>query len=407
MRILHVPHAYAPVHGGAEVMMDGLTQALHRQGEDVRVVTTDVSEVAGLYEPGVPKLRRGLDRISGVDVVRLPYGTWEYSVANPARRVPWERGRIVLTGRLMNRSARRFSDGLAREVRRWKPDVVVTTPQDLPPVLSVLDVHRACRFPLVYIPLIHDDWSGDKVLRLKGMLHQPEAVVALTQYEATLLRTIYGVPEAKIFVVGMGLDTLVPADDMPRAARVVYLGRKVPEKGLADLVAAMSVVWETRPDAELVLAGAAGRWSAEISAMLAQVPEQSRRQIRSLDNIDDQTKSDLLSSATCLVLPSRSESFGIVLLEAMAHRTPVVTLDLPVYREVVAPGVQGFLATPGDPGDMAGGILRLLDDEALVREMGENGRRTVEREHGWDRVAQRYREAYKYAQGLVRSGIRV
>jgi phosphatidylinositol alpha-mannosyltransferase len=90
------------------------------------------------------------------------------------------------------------------------------------------------------------------------------------------------------------------------------------------------------------------------------------------------------------------ESFGIVLVEAMASGLPVVASDIPGYRAVLEDGVQGVLVPPGDSGALASALLALIDDEAKLKSMaaaaiGRAG------EFSWERLVEDVEEAYAEA----------
>ncbi|HEX5938439.1 MAG TPA: glycosyltransferase family 4 protein, partial [Actinomycetota bacterium] len=87
------------------------------------------------------------------------------------------------------------------------------------------------------------------------------------------------------------------------------------------------------------------------------------------------------------------ESFGIVLVEAMAAGVPVVASDIPGYREVVADGVEGLLVPPRDPEALAGGLVRVLTEPDLATRLGEAGRERVRR-YDWPIVVDRLEELY-------------
>jgi len=78
------------------------------------------------------------------------------------------------------------------------------------------------------------------------------------------------------------------------------------------------------------------------------------------------------------VMPSRQEGFGIVFLEAMALGTPVIAGDYGGAPEIVQDGVTGFLVKPDDLEALTDRLIRLLQDEALRKRMGETARRQVE-----------------------------
>jgi glycosyltransferase involved in cell wall biosynthesis len=106
---------------------------------------------------------------------------------------------------------------------------------------------------------------------------------------------------------------------------------------------------------------------------------------------------DLYRACDVFVLPSvsRLEAFGIVALEAMASGLPVVASDIPGVREVVREGVEGHLANPLDPRDLADKIHDLLLDPLRRARYGRNGRAKVLRDYTWEHVAARVHEVYE------------
>ncbi len=110
---------------------------------------------------------------------------------------------------------------------------------------------------------------------------------------------------------------------------------------------------------------------------------------------------DLLPSyhASCEVFCATAtgrESFGIVLVEAMAAGLPVVASDIPGYREVVRNEGEGLLIPPRNAGAVAGAVRRLLDDSDLAKRLGEAGRARARR-YSWDAVAREVEAAYEEA----------
>src|SRR5262249_46504510 len=141
---------------------------------------------------------------------------------------------------------------------------------------------------------------------------------------------------------------------------IIFIGRKVKTKGICELIEAMEDVWAAKPDTELWLAGARVPETVELDRQVAGLPRRWRELIKDFGQVGDGEKAKLLRSSRCLVLPSKIESFGIVILEAWAEATPVVTWDLPVFRSLVADGQTGVLANPsGGPRALARAILRI------------------------------------------------
>jgi glycosyltransferase involved in cell wall biosynthesis len=104
------------------------------------------------------------------------------------------------------------------------------------------------------------------------------------------------------------------------------------------------------------------------------------------------------ASASFLVLPSfPPESFGVVLIEAMACGKPVVASDLPGVRSVVSDGQDGLLVRPGDAGDLAAKMQQLLCDPGRRQEMGRQGRVKVETKYAWSQIIPRLEQVYQTA----------
>lgn len=101
------------------------------------------------------------------------------------------------------------------------------------------------------------------------------------------------------------------------------------------------------------------------------------------------------SAADLVVLPSfPPESFGIVILEAMACGRPVVAHNIPGVRTVISEGEDGFLAVPGDMDDLADKILTLLNDPGLRMAMGRRGRAKVQEQYAWERIGEELEALY-------------
>lgn len=104
--------------------------------------------------------------------------------------------------------------------------------------------------------------------------------------------------------------------------------------------------------------------------------------------------SDLLSAADFFALPSLMEGLPLSMLEAMAHRLPVVATPVGGIPELVEEGTHGLLTPVDDAKSLAMAIERLVEDPRLRRQLGDNGRRRVEEEFGFERMIDSYEELY-------------
>lgn len=163
---------------------------------------------------------------------------------------------------------------------------------------------------------------------------------------------------------------------------VMFLGRIHPIKGLDRLIRAWSHV---RTAANLVIAGNDDdNYSVELTKLAKKYGVQNRISFRG--PVYGIEKWSLLAGAQCFVLPSYSENFGNVVLEAMLSGCPVVVTTEVGAAEVVEAAGAGIV-TDGDPQLLANAINRILDDPILSEGMGEAGRDIAINKYSWDFIA--------------------
>jgi glycosyltransferase involved in cell wall biosynthesis len=206
--------------------------------------------------------------------------------------------------------------------------------------------------------------------------------------------------EAKTTIVppGVDRDRFQSADeaDEPRIVFVGPLSSTYTWKGLDTLWTAYERVREQVPEAQLTLIGDGDRRQA------------FQQRARGLDGhvdvpgrVSDDRLVAELREARVLALPSTSpaESFGMVLAEANACGTPVVASRVGGIPSFVDHEANGLLVDPGDAGALAQALTRLIEDLEEARRLGERGRRKVEAEHDWDRLAARTEQVLGWATG--------
>jgi phosphatidylinositol alpha-mannosyltransferase len=164
--------------------------------------------------------------------------------------------------------------------------------------------------------------------------------------------------------------------------RILFLGRMdEPRKGLQVVFEALPAVLGEVPDLEVLVAG-----PGDIDDAREMLPESAAGSVRFLGRISDQDKARALRSVDVYVAPhTGGESFGIVLVEAMAAQAAVLASDLPAFRRVLEDGRSGMLFPNQDSGALAESLVRLLGDPGLRAEYVAEADRRV-REFDWDRV---------------------
>ncbi len=165
---------------------------------------------------------------------------------------------------------------------------------------------------------------------------------------------------------GVEVELFAKAEPWPtEGPTIFFIGRHEPRKGLDVLLAAMA---ELPADVRLWV-GSDGPDTAELRARSAGDPR-----IEWLGRLSDADKARRLRGADVFCAPSlRGESFGVVLLEAMASDTPVVASDLPGYANVARKGRDALLVPPGDASALAQALQRVLSDRSLAQELQVSG----------------------------------
>jgi phosphatidylinositol alpha-mannosyltransferase len=189
---------------------------------------------------------------------------------------------------------------------------------------------------------------------------------------------------------------LAQAGRVHRARRILFVGALVPRKGLPVLLRAFELLARGRKDEELLVIGD----GPGLPAARRQVPERLRSRVRFLGRCGRERVRGFLAEADLFCAPSLGrESFGMVLLEAMAAGVPVVASDIDGYREVVAHGVDGLLVPPGDASALAGAIALALGDDELCARLALRGRAKASALR-WSRIAARLESVYREAAGM-------
>jgi glycogen(starch) synthase len=228
-------------------------------------------------------------------------------------------------------------------------------------------------------------------------------VICCSRYMCQELQRVFQLPPDKIRVVSNGVDLgqcgagqsdcfvrqRFAADD----ERIVFfVGRLVREKGVHLLLEAAPRILSQVPKLKFVIAGR--------GPALESLQSQVRRlgletQVHFAGHVDDTTRNGLYRAAAVAVFPSMYEPFGIVALEAMAAKVPVVVADTGGLAEIVVHGVDGLKCYAGHAASLADQVLAVLNDPALAGRLAENAFRKAMSEFSWQEIARQTRNIYQ------------
>ncbi len=182
--------------------------------------------------------------------------------------------------------------------------------------------------------------------------------------------------------------------------RILFIGRPEPRKGLPALLEAFEGLRRRLPGATLVLAGPTPEELQAFSSRERRTPSRSLSGVTALGRVSHDVKIEQMAAAQVLCAPSNGgESFGIVLIEAMAAGLPVVASDIPGYRAVLAEGSAGVLVPPDSPAALESALFNVLQNPGLREDLTLSGIARAER-YSWDRLIDQIMEAYADAIAL-------
>lgn len=232
-----------------------------------------------------------------------------------------------------------------------------------------------------------------------------DAICVSCTEEESQFRRLYGSPQGRIEIVSPGVEHAFFAPGDKRGARhalglgsgplLLFVGRLQPLKGLDVAVRALAEL--RRPDAVLLVVGGASglEGSAEVARVMALIDQLGmRQQVRFVEPQPHHILSTYYRAADVVVVPSRSESFGLVALEAAACGIPVVASAVGGLLTLVDDGLTGYLIAGRNPSHFAQRIACILNDPVLAASMGV---RAAERAHRytWSFAAARLRRVYQ------------
>lgn len=380
MKIVHVTLRFdAP--GGVETTVREISRRLRSAGDEVEVFASDLFDESGWV--------RRSDFRPTVDGV-------------PVRR-------FAIVKRPLPRFTLPVMAGLVDALSASGAGVIHAHSHRYGHVLQATAVARRCGIPLVVSTHYHPADRREPPIK-KGLLRLEDVVFGMASYrvanaliveselEGRLVREF--APGARVHVIPPGIDvqewdhpSLDRDEGLPLPDRyLLFVGRIAPNKGLPVLLEALSRI-PASDRVPLVLMGP--DWG-ERAALEGRARELGiSEELRWLGPVPDRgAYRAVLRRARALVLPSEWEAYGLVLLEAMAARTPIVASAVGAVPEVLEQGRAGRMVPYGDDGALADALRATVNDPEGTRRLVQFGREKAER-CDWSVAVDRHRALYR------------
>ena len=390
LKVMMLTWEYPPrVIGGISPHVYFLSKNLVRHGVEVYVVTCDF--------PGAP----AHETIDGVEVYRVDsyknpspdFATWVY---------------------LMNMNMQREAAAL---VAKLTEKIDVFHAHDWLVANAGIGLKHIFRKPLLVT--MHSTEIGRREganTDTERMIHDTEAwltyeawkVICCSEYMVTHVKWAFGLPSDKLTMIPNGVNTniykQVEKNDLelfrgkfalPKEKLVVFVGRLVYEKGAQVLINAIPKILE-KTDAKFIIVG-----SGYMKDQLMNIVKSMRLEQKVLFTgfIDEVTLTKLQVCADVSVVPSLFEPFGIVALEAMAAKSPVVVSDTGGLSEIVEHEVTGVKVYPNNPESLAWGVTNLLLNQKYRNRIAENAYVKVLEKYNWNKIARQTKGIYETVLG--------
>lgn len=271
---------------------------------------------------------------------------------------------------------------LARQLRSFRPDAVIA--QSPYEAAAALLARRLLRSPVKVICEVQGDWRSASRLYGAGTratlspladavaqasLRRVDAVRTISPYTSRLVGEL-GIEPAATFptFVDLRAFTRTPPCPPPPSPLALFVGVLEPYKNIDGLAAAWPEVLARVPHARLHIVG-----EGTLAAPVERLAAAAAGSVRWTPRLDAEGVAGALDEATLLVLPSRSEGMGRVVIEAFCRARPVVGARVGGIPDLVTPERNGLLVAPGDRGALVEALVRLLGDPGLAAALGDAG----------------------------------
>jgi glycosyltransferase involved in cell wall biosynthesis len=379
MKILQVVPFFSPVHGGSAIAPYYISRELAKRGHEVTIFTSDYK----LSREWVQSLRQ---------VKVYPFKT----------RLSW--AKFYVTPNIMKHSREKIKhlDLIHMHNYRSFQNIIVHHYAKKYGVPYVLQAHGSLPRIMVKQRLkwIYDVFFGYRLLR------DASKVIALSQMEAQQYRSM-DVPEEKIEVIPNGIDLSEFGDLPPKGSFkkkfsigddekiVLYLGRIYKLKGIDFLIKAYAHLVKNMKfnDVLLVMVGPDDGYLSEAGSLVGSLGVSGKVLFTGL--LAGSEKVSAFVDSSLVVYPCPVESFGLVTLEAAASGKPVIVSNNTPMATIIKKGKFGFSVKYGDIDELAEIMGKMLNNDELLREMGQKGRKFIFGNCDWSNIVTKLKKVYE------------
>lgn len=420
MKIAYILPQYLPSTSGDVRDVHIIAKRMVEMGNTATVFTTDAGSEDAIFSSKGIIIKKRNETIDGVEIRRHPIKMRFLSVF----KFLVDRDRLLKNTQEINRYIQHFKNTLSNGFRiknlmpirppisrRLYKNLLQAKGYDIYHVNGISLSHAVYAYnasvknniPLIIRPAFH---ASDKFyynsMNFKILRHA-DCIIANTDTEVKIFSEL-GVDPQKITVVGCGVDledySNVNTNEIEKIksdcrfddyeVNLLFLSRLQREKGVFDVIDAVIKLNNMGSKIQLLIAGSDyGGNSKTIKQISGKYDF-----IKYLGRISEEEKKSMLQACDALVVPSISDSFGIVYIEAWACKKPVIGADIPSTRSLISYGEDGFYVRYGDERDLIEKIKYLSKNPEEINRMGKRGYEKVKENYTDSRVFEKIYQKY-------------
>ncbi|NBR05073.1 MAG: glycosyltransferase family 1 protein [Planctomycetes bacterium] len=408
LKLLNIIQRYPPALGGSEIYFQKLSEFLASKGHKISVWTSNAINLESFWARNHPCIPCPEEVVNSVKVRRFKLF-----------HIPFQQLILKIIAKIPNRklqcltfSHNPIMPGMLKLASRCDETFDAVHAGCFPyafPIYAAMKLAKIKKIPFLLTPFLHLGNLDDPKNRIRKGYTQPallmlaknaDALFAQTEFEAQTLEDL-GINPRRIHLQGMGVD--LPGCTMGNSATprklwqinpndiiVGHLANLSWDKGSTDLLSAMEILWRKGSNVKLVLAGPA---MPSFEKAFRRFPFKDK--VIRTGPLSPEEKKGFFATLDIFALPSRSDSFGIVLLEAWANGKPCVVYKAGGPGSLVKHESDGLISPCDDINSLATALEKLILDRKLSEQLGATGNSRIANEFLWDKKLQIFENALK------------
>lgn len=388
--ILILSHVFPPATDGGSQFLFQLAKHLSKNHQ-VSILTSNSYSTDDFIKPHPKTISKTKNPLPKTKIYRLPTPKNIHYLLRFFRKILSGPQNPFLTGPI-------FSPlsvlKLIFKLKTQKPQIIISGP--LPATMTIYG-HLLSRFfsaKHIILPCFHTNDKNFYHPWLIKTLKKADLLLPFTNYEANFYQKKLKISSKKIYQYSGGIEkSFLSKKKTSFKKHLLFLGNHSAHKGIELLLRSYSNLFISTPNTPpLIIAGKTTLYTPQIKKTYHSLSPNIKKQISFITNFDSSQKKKLLDQAHFLILPSRHESFGLVLIEALARKTPFLVTNLPSTKELAKITKGGKTFKLDNSKDLQKKIQSLLKTPSLTQKMGQMGYNYVDKNLFWEIIISNFEE---------------